>query len=238
MAAEKDLESDEALWALYDRWCYHFVERVHRPRAEMACRFVHFKEAVLLASQAKNRGRTGKSKAKDRGFKVKASADRSPEDRIQIRPGVYKLKRKNEEFCGDRLYVEARLVNDEQCEVCKDGVEDSTHLVLGCPFARRFWSLLGFDISSSVTCATLWKIQAPSAELAPNLNAFILFCFFQLWRHRNEVAFNSMAPCHKRLMEQCRKDARWWGRRLPERFGDFAFDWADLFARTGSSCDQ
>ena len=40
----KDLELDEALWALYERWC-----RAHGKKydhAEMACRFKSFKERV------------------------------------------------------------------------------------------------------------------------------------------------------------------------------------------------
>ncbi|CAL4996060.1 unnamed protein product [Urochloa decumbens] len=45
VADEKDLESDEAIWALYERWCKAFNQE--RSPDEMACRFNVFKETVL-----------------------------------------------------------------------------------------------------------------------------------------------------------------------------------------------
>lgn len=49
MAEDKDLESDEALWALYERWCKAFNEE--RDHNEMACRFNYFKDTVLLVNE-------------------------------------------------------------------------------------------------------------------------------------------------------------------------------------------
>lgn len=45
VAEEKDLESDEALWALYERWCKAFDQE--RDHEEMARRFDTFKKTVL-----------------------------------------------------------------------------------------------------------------------------------------------------------------------------------------------
>ena len=40
---DKDLESDEAVWALYERWCKAFdKKRDHAPDAEMVRRFKIF----------------------------------------------------------------------------------------------------------------------------------------------------------------------------------------------------
>jgi hypothetical protein len=50
-AYEKDLESDEALWALYERWCKFFKQE--RDRDEMARRFSSFKETVLCVEENK-----------------------------------------------------------------------------------------------------------------------------------------------------------------------------------------
>ncbi|KAL6839038.1 hypothetical protein ACP4OV_031092 [Aristida adscensionis] len=55
VADEKDLESDEALWALYERWCKHFNQE--RDRDEMARRFNEFKGLVLFVHQENNSGR-------------------------------------------------------------------------------------------------------------------------------------------------------------------------------------
>ncbi|KAL6609456.1 hypothetical protein ACP70R_039425 [Stipagrostis hirtigluma subsp. patula] len=47
---EKDVESDESLWALYERWCEHFnVE--HDPHV-MARRFKYFKISALAVHRA------------------------------------------------------------------------------------------------------------------------------------------------------------------------------------------
>ena len=46
---DKDLESDEALWALYERWCKAFGEE--RSREEMQRRFDTFKERVLFVDR-------------------------------------------------------------------------------------------------------------------------------------------------------------------------------------------
>lgn len=46
VADDKDLESDEALWALYERWCKAFNEK--REPLEMSRRFSKFKETVLM----------------------------------------------------------------------------------------------------------------------------------------------------------------------------------------------
>jgi hypothetical protein len=49
VAQEKDLESNEALWALYERWCKAFNQE--RDHDEMARRFNTFKETVLKVDE-------------------------------------------------------------------------------------------------------------------------------------------------------------------------------------------
>jgi hypothetical protein len=49
VADEKDLESDEALWAFYERWRKHY--NLDRDRDEMACRFDEFKHTVFSVHQ-------------------------------------------------------------------------------------------------------------------------------------------------------------------------------------------
>ncbi|CAN6331631.1 unnamed protein product [Urochloa humidicola] len=52
VAQEKDLESDDALWALYERWCNFYNQK--RDREEMASRFSKFKEMALLVHRTNN----------------------------------------------------------------------------------------------------------------------------------------------------------------------------------------
>jgi hypothetical protein len=49
VAEAKDLESDEAIWALYERWCVAFSQE--RSREEMARRFGMFKETALMVDE-------------------------------------------------------------------------------------------------------------------------------------------------------------------------------------------
>ena len=53
MADEKDLESDEALWAFYERWRKHY--NLERCRDEMAYRFDKFKRTVFHVHQVNHR---------------------------------------------------------------------------------------------------------------------------------------------------------------------------------------
>jgi hypothetical protein len=55
VAPEQDLESDEALWALYERWCKAFNQK--RDHDEMVRRFSKFKETVLLVHHVNNDNR-------------------------------------------------------------------------------------------------------------------------------------------------------------------------------------
>ncbi|KAF8656678.1 hypothetical protein HU200_060542 [Digitaria exilis] len=52
VAQEKDLESDEALWALYERWCKAFNQK--RDHEEMVRRFKKFKDISLLVHRTNN----------------------------------------------------------------------------------------------------------------------------------------------------------------------------------------
>ncbi|KAG2537368.1 uncharacterized protein LOC120687561 [Panicum virgatum] len=52
VAQEKDLESDEAMWALYERWCKFFNQK--RDRDEMVRRFNKFKDTARLVHRTNN----------------------------------------------------------------------------------------------------------------------------------------------------------------------------------------
>jgi len=49
VADEKDLESDEALWAFYERWRKHY--NLERRRDKMAYRFDKFKRTVTVGER-------------------------------------------------------------------------------------------------------------------------------------------------------------------------------------------
>ncbi|CAN6299900.1 unnamed protein product [Urochloa humidicola] len=54
VAEEKDLVSDEAIWALYHRWCKHF--KIERDQDDMIRRFPNFKNCVFQVHQVNRAG--------------------------------------------------------------------------------------------------------------------------------------------------------------------------------------
>jgi len=72
IAEEKDLESDEAMWALYHRWCKHF--KMERDHDEMVRRFAEFKNCVLHVHQVNRAGLSYK-------LAINKSADTSIEEK-------------------------------------------------------------------------------------------------------------------------------------------------------------
>jgi hypothetical protein len=42
-----------------------------------------------------------------------------------------------------------------------------------------------------------------------------MLCLWQLWKHRNDVVFNGLAPSIALLRKRCRDDVVLWRARLP-----------------------
>ncbi|CAD6334811.1 unnamed protein product [Miscanthus lutarioriparius] len=77
---EEDVESDEALWDLYERWCKAFNQK--REPDEMACRFNKFKNRVLRVHSINNANQSiklGLTKFSD-GKLAEMRANRDPLD--------------------------------------------------------------------------------------------------------------------------------------------------------------
>ncbi|TVU28939.1 hypothetical protein EJB05_20477 [Eragrostis curvula] len=93
---DKDVESDEAVWALYHRWCKCFkVERSHEQ--EMIHRFDEFKRTARSALEEKNSDdciRVG----------INALADRSVEDLASMSFGSYLESRGKSYFIAHMVW--------------------------------------------------------------------------------------------------------------------------------------
>ncbi|GJN19384.1 hypothetical protein PR202_gb06657 [Eleusine coracana subsp. coracana] len=46
--------------------------------------------------------------------------------------------------CKTNLLLK-NIVNDDQCEVCANGAEDTGHIFYGCSFAQSFWNAIGIQ---------------------------------------------------------------------------------------------
>jgi hypothetical protein len=91
------------------------------------------------------------------------------------------------------------------CPICAAPSEDASHIVLGCPFAQRFWRSIGARVDGD---ADVWQLHAlPPAIACATASTFTALCCWNLWKHRNVVVFNGDRPCLRRLAMACVGDA-------------------------------
>ena len=64
---------------------------------------------------------------------------------------------------------------------------------------------MGFEIEN-VQVTSLWNITRPTGFPTAHSASFIHLICWMLWKHRNDVVFNNMAPSYNRLRGAC-KDA-------------------------------
>jgi len=76
----------------------------------------------------------------------------------------------------------------------------------------------------------VWKVPRPATIPAKHYDSFLLLVCWNLWKHRNEVVFNSLPPSHERLWCACKTDAREWSYRW--KSADYAVNeaWCFLFS--------
>uniref|UniRef100_J3L365 Reverse transcriptase domain-containing protein n=1 Tax=Oryza brachyantha TaxID=4533 RepID=J3L365_ORYBR len=98
-----------------------------------------------------------------------------------------------------------KIVDSASCPICDSTWEDGDHLFLQCPFAVALWSALGFAPTTS-SVRELHSISKPSGLIAREFKTFFILCFWRIWTHRNDVVFNKLQPCKKRLLQQCVQD--------------------------------
>ncbi|WVZ49731.1 LOW QUALITY PROTEIN: hypothetical protein U9M48_001062, partial [Paspalum notatum var. saurae] len=113
------------------------------------------------------------------------------QQRIKCR---YNLKKKN-------------IVDDD------GDVGTPNHLVLQCPFSKNIWARLHIDTATH-DVSSQWELPQPLMVLAAHYNMFLLMVSWFLWKHRNDVTFNSLSPCRGRLKAALLDAAPLWCHRL------------------------
>jgi hypothetical protein len=101
------------------------------------------------------------------------------------------------------------------CPVCAGPEETASHIIFECDFVTRFWRSLGFSFPSNANVTMLHTYAAPAGIPAETTSTFTLLCCWQVWKHRNAVAFQAPRPCLPLLIKNCRDDAVLWKARLP-----------------------
>jgi hypothetical protein len=87
--------------------------------------------------------------------------------------------------------------------------------MFGCEFACRFWSLLGADAAATHKVTEASTCPLPPSAPAGSATTLRLLCLWHLWKHRNGVVFNGLAPSLSLVRKNCREDAVLWRARLP-----------------------
>jgi len=130
--------------------------------------------------------------------------------------------------CKTNLLLK-NIVDDAECELCHMDVESPDHLILHCPTATQFWTVLGITIPPTASVSCMWELPRPDHIPAPSYHTFLLLCAWQLWKHRHDVVFRNMEPSLLRLMLAYKEDARLWRCRLPHALQGIREAWCQAF---------
>jgi hypothetical protein len=120
------------------------------------------------------------------------------------------------------------IVADATCELCRNHPETVDHLAFACPVAASLWQHVG--VAPPLTVDTLHSMATPSTIPAKHNSMFIFLCCWNIWKHRNRVVFDGVAPSLPLLLNSCREDARLWAWRLPREDMPIAESWCSLLS--------
>jgi len=90
------------------------------------------------------------------------------------------------------------IVEDDNCELCKQASESADHLIFRCPFAANVWTKMGFSVDNA-SVGLLWDVRRPESIPAKQYHVFLLLLSWKIWNHRNDVVFQHMEPSFVRL---------------------------------------
>jgi hypothetical protein len=132
------------------------------------------------------------------------------------------------------LHQKTILTEEESnCPLCGEVIETCSHLVFGCPFARSFWDSIGASPPPSLLASDAALISLPRSIPANTSSSFRQLCLWHLWKHRNGVVFQHLAPSLALVRKCCRDDALLWRCRLPLDRRDDVLSWALLLGARG-----
>ncbi|CAO2153322.1 unnamed protein product [Urochloa humidicola] len=121
------------------------------------------------------------------------------------------------------------ILDDDVCELCNGQPETSDHIVFQCPTARSFWQALGFQLHQQQQVQDLHQLPRPSTIPTDEYDTFVLLCYWQLWKRRNELVFRGELTTMQQLLQSCRNEARLWECRLPKPTRSVSNAWCTLF---------
>jgi len=124
--------------------------------------------------------------------------------------------------------VHKHILQEAQCEVCKEADETADHIFSGCSFVRSFWERIGWRLEGIAKVTELWKTQVPQ-RVHKKAHPLILLCCWEIWQHRNDVVFRGLEPSVDRLVATCKEAVETWSCRIPRKELAIANDWRNSF---------
>jgi hypothetical protein len=73
------------------------------------------------------------------------------------------------------------------CPICSAANESASHIILGCPFVRRFWNAVCGPFDAQESMRLLHKL--PGVIAGETASTFTLLCCWSIWKHGNGVHF-------------------------------------------------
>ncbi|CAM0947799.1 unnamed protein product [Alopecurus aequalis] len=105
--------------------------------------------------------------------------------------------------------------DESSCALCGASSETAAHIVFDCAFARRFWAVIGAHSDASMAVDEAGTCALPPSAPPASASTLRVLCLWHLWKHRNGVVFNKLAPSIQLILKCCRDDAVLWRARLP-----------------------
>uniref|UniRef100_A0ACD5WMA1 Uncharacterized protein n=1 Tax=Avena sativa TaxID=4498 RepID=A0ACD5WMA1_AVESA len=87
-------------------------------------------------------------------------------------------------------------------------------IIFDCRFARVFWRTVHCAFPANADVQQLFSFCNCTSAPAPTASTYLLLCCWNLWKHRNAVAFRAQQPSLRSLLQACRNDAHLWRARL------------------------
>lgn len=123
-----------------------------------------------------------------------------------------------------------RIVDEDVCEECNQESESAGHIVLHCPFAKRFWQAIGFQVPADLDVHELHLIVRPTNIPKTEFSSFVVLCCWQLWKRRNALVFRQEAIPLSRILRQCSEEAKNWSYRHGSKEAGVQAAWVLVFS--------
>lgn len=122
------------------------------------------------------------------------------------------------------------IVDDDCCEICNQDSETPSHIIFHCPFARQFWSSIGFSVADDLGTQDLPNISRPDRLPGAEFNSFVLLCCWQLWKRRNGVVFRQDHATLAATLHSCASEAKAWAYRHNRKEAQVLGAWLLVFS--------